>query len=213
MAKIALVDDHILVRRALVDLIRGLGHEVVLQADNGKKFIDLIAQNQQPDIVLLDVNMPEMDGYKTAFWIREHYPDIKVIALSMYDDEQSIIGMLRCGARGYILKDAEPMQLKEAIDSVLEKGFYNSEMLASHLLDSLESPDTKTYGHIPVLTAKEMEFLKLACTELTYKEIAERMSVSPRTIDSYRDILFEKLNIKSRIGLVLFAIRNGIVKI
>ncbi|MEI9806681.1 MAG: response regulator transcription factor [Bacteroidota bacterium] len=210
---IALADDHVLLRKGLADLVTKQGYTVLFQADNGEEFLEKLKTNTDPDIVLLDINMPKKDGYDTALWLKRNKPGIKVLALSMYDDENAIIRMLKNGARGYILKDAEPADLKAAIESVLNKGFYYSEMVTGKLIHTIhameeDGTDIKiTLG----LNEKEIMFLKLAATELTYKEIAEKMHLSPRTIDGYRDELFEKLNIKSRVGLVLFAIKNGIV--
>jgi DNA-binding NarL/FixJ family response regulator len=131
----------------------------------------------------------------------------------MYDDETAIIRMLRNGARGYILKDAEPSELKAAIENIVKKGFHHSDMVTARLIHTINNLDNPQHSlkNTLGLNDKEIEFLKLASTELTYKEIAEKMFLSPRTIDGYRDALFEKLNIKSRVGLVLFAIKNGIV--
>jgi DNA-binding NarL/FixJ family response regulator len=210
---IALADDHVLLRKGLADLVTKQGFNVLFQADNGEEFIEKLKTNSEPDIVLLDINMPKKDGYETALWLKRNKPGIKILALSMYDDENAIIRMLKNGARGYILKDAEPADLKAAIDSVLTKGFHYSEMVTGKLIHTIhsmaeeESEIKNTLG----LSDREVTFLKLAATELTYKEIAEQMHLSPRTIDGYRDELFEKLNIKSRVGLVLFAIKNGIV--
>lgn len=210
---IALADDHVLLRKGLADLVTKQGYNVLFQADNGEEFLEKLKTNPAPDIVLLDINMPKKDGYDTALWIKKNRPEIKVLALSMYDDENAIIRMLKNGARGYILKDAEPADLKAAIDSVLNKGFHYSEMVTGKLIHTIHSMDEEesdiknTLG----LSDRELTFLKLAATELTYKEIAEQMHLSPRTIDGYRDELFEKLNLKSRVGLVLFAIKNGIV--
>lgn len=210
---IALADDHVLLRKGLADLVSKQGFTVLFQADNGEDFLEKLKKSDDPDIVLLDINMPKKDGYETALWLKMNKPDIKVLALSMYDDENAIIRMLKNGARGYILKDAEPADLKAAIDAVLTKGFHYSEMVTGKLIhtintiDKEESDIKNTLG----LNEKEIKFLKLAATELTYKEIAEQMHLSPRTIDGYRDDLFEKLNVKSRVGLVLFAIKNGIV--
>jgi two-component system, NarL family, invasion response regulator UvrY len=210
---IALADDHVLLRKGLADLVSNQGYTVLFQADNGEEFLEKLKTNADPDVVLLDINMPKKDGYDTALWLKRNKPDIKVLALSMYDDENAIIRMLKNGARGYILKDAEPADLKEAIESVLTKGYHYSEMVTGKLIHTINTMDEgdsdikSTLG----LNEKEMAFLKLAATELTYKEIAEQMHLSPRTIDGYRDELFEKLNIKSRVGLVLFAIKNGIV--
>jgi DNA-binding NarL/FixJ family response regulator len=212
---IALADDHVLLRKGLADLVSKQGYTVLFQADNGEEFLDKLKTNPEPDIVLLDINMPKKDGYETALWLKRNKPGIKVLALSMYDDEKAIILMLKNGARGYILKDAEPSDLKAAIESVLTRGFHYSEMVTGKLIHSInamseeDSEIKSTLG----LSEKEITFLKLAATELTYKEIAEQMHLSPRTIDGYRDELFEKLDLKSRVGLVLFAIKNGIVNI
>lgn len=208
MANIALVDDHVLMRKGLASLIQDLEHQVVFEADNGKEFLDKLKTATLPDLVLMDINMPQMDGYETALEIKENYPDVKVLALSMYDDELAIIKMLRNGARGYVLKDCEPKELKAAINAVLEKGFYYSELVSGYLVRTINNPD-----EISRLSAREIDFLKLSCTEMTYKEIADKMCVSPRTVDGYRDELFRKLNTKSRVGLVVFAIKNGIVKV
>jgi two-component system invasion response regulator UvrY len=210
---IALADDHVLLRKGLADLVSNQGYTVLFQADNGEEFLEKLKTNPDPDVVLLDINMPKKDGYDTALWLKRNKPDIKVLALSMYDDENAIIRMLKNGARGYILKDAEPADLKAAIESLLTKGFHYSEMVTGKLIHTINvmgetgNEIKNTLG----LNEKEITFLKLAATELTYKEIAEQMHLSPRTIDGYRDELFEKLNIKSRVGLVLFAIKNGIV--
>lgn len=215
MATVALVDDHALLRNGLAALVEDLGYKVIIQADNGQIFVDKIQEGQVPDIVLLDINMPVMDGYKTAAWLKKNCPSAKVLALSMNDDDQAIIRMLRNGARGYLLKDNEPEELKTALLAVLDKGFYHSELVTSRLLQSLNTPEKKELPRVEDfdLSEKEKDFLKHACSEMTYREIAEQMAVSPRTIDSWRDILFEKLELKSRVGLVIFAIKHGIVKV
>jgi two-component system invasion response regulator UvrY len=195
---VALVDDHVLLRSGLAGLIRSFGiYDVLFEACGGLDLIRQLQHSRRPDVVLLDINMPEMDGYETAGWLKHHYPDIRVLALSMYDTESSIVRMLKNGAKGYILKDTDPAELKLAIESVIDKGFYA--------------------GHhsrpILVLNQRELEFMRLVCTEWTYKEIADRMYLSPRTIDGYRDALFEKLNVRTRVGLAMFAVRSGIVNI
>ncbi|HEU4470433.1 MAG TPA: response regulator transcription factor [Flavisolibacter sp.] len=212
-AKIALADDHVLLRNGLANLLEDLEYEVVFQADNGKDLIRRMENENRPDLVLMDINMPQMDGYETTAWLRRHHPDIRVLALSMYDDENAIIRMLRSGAKGYILKDSDPSELKAALQAVLAKGFYQSELVTGKLIYSMNQLDLNggALKEVAGLSDRELEFLKLVCTELTYKEIADQMHLSPRTIDGYRDALFEKLHIKSRVGLVLFSIRNGIV--
>ena len=213
---VVLVDDHVLLRNGLANLIRSFGEYAVLfEACNGMDLIRQLKPRCLPDIVLLDVNMPDMDGYETAHWLRRNYPEIKILALSMYDTDNSIIRMLKYGVKGYVLKDIEPVELKMALESVMNKGFYYSEMVTGkllHTINTLDEPEQRT-SHLLRLNDRELEFLKLACTECTYKEIAEQMYLSPRTIDGYRDALFEKLTVKTRVGLVLYAIRNGIVSV
>jgi two-component system invasion response regulator UvrY len=213
--KAVLVDDHALLRNGLAGLVRELGYDVLFEADNGKEFIEKLKKDNLPDIVLLDINMPQMDGYDTAAWIKRNHPEIRILALSMYDDENAIIRMLKNGAGGYILKDTEPAELKKAMDAVCSKGFYYSEMVTGRLIHTIHSmqEENSPAKAVSGLNERELEFLKLAATELTYKEIAEQMHLSHRTIDGYRDDLFEKLNIRSRVGLVLFAIKNGIVRL
>lgn len=210
---VVLVDDHVLLRSGLAGMLKESGYQVIFEADNGKEFTDKLSPSRLPDIVLLDINMPQMDGYATASWLKTNYPDIKILALSMYDDEEAIIKMLKRGARGYILKDSHPSELKAAIDSLAAKGFYYSEMVTGRLMRTIMDEPGIEKAKEDKLADREIEFLKLTATELTYKEIAEQMHLSPRTIDGYRDSLFEKLGIKSRVGLVLYAIKNGIVKL
>lgn len=215
MATIALTDDHTLLRNGLAALVQSLGHTVLFEADNGKDFISKLDKNNLPELVLLDINMPEMDGYDTAQWIKNNHYDIKVLALSMYDNENSIIRMLKCGAKGYILKDSEPAELKAAIEAVMSKGFYYSDLVSGKLIHAINKLDDDDNGlkSLIQLNDRETDFLKYACTEMTYKEIADKMFVSPRTIDGYRDALFEKLHVKTRVGLVMYAIKNGVVNI
>lgn len=215
MANIALADDHILIRNGIASLLKNTGHNVLFEADNGKDLISKLDPRQLPDIVLMDINMPEMDGCDATQWLRQHYPDVKVLALSMYNKENSIIRMLKCGAKGYILKDSRPPQLEAAINALMTEGFHYSELLNGKLIHAINQlgDDGSELNKLMQLNDKETDFLKLSCTELTYKEIADQLSVSPRTVDSYRDTLFEKLNIKTRVGLVMYAVKNGIVEI
>ena len=213
MANLALIDDHLLMRNGLSGLISKLGHKVILEAGNGAEMIDRLNPAQLPEIVLLDVSMPVMNGYETARWLTEHYPDIRILALSMQVQEGAIIRMIKAGERGYLLKDADPQQLKEAIHEVLSKGFYFSDLVNGKLIHAISSPDEKmkALNILDSLSERELLFLKYACSELTYKEIADKLCISPRTVDGYRDVLFEKLQIKTRVGLALFAIKNEIV--
>ena len=211
--QVAVADDHSLLRQALAKLINSFENFTVLfEANNGNEIKAKLGKHIIPDIVLLDVNMPDMDGYETAQWLHTNFPQVKVLALSMFSDENIIIRMLKLGAKGYILKNAEPEELKEALTSVLEKDFYLSEFISGKIVSGLnkdlDRPDDRV-----TLSEKEKELLRWICSEMTYKDIAGKMFVSPRTLDDYRNNLFEKLKVKTRVGLVLYAIRNRLVEV
>lgn len=215
-ADIVLVDDHGLLRNGLAGLIESFGeYNILFEADNGKDFINKLKLKPSPEAVLMDINMPEMDGYEACLWLKNNRPEIKVLALSMYDNESAVIRMFKAGAKGYILKDCDPAELKTALHSLISKGFYYSEMVTGKLIHTINGMDSENGDakNLIQLNEREISFLKLICTESTYKEIAEKMFLSPRTIDGYRDDLFQKLNAKTRVGLVMYAIRNGIVNI
>jgi len=215
---LAIVDDHKLFRDGLAELINGFfNYQVIIEADNGQDFIHQLKASHLPEIVLLDINMKQMDGFETAAWLKEHHPDIKILALSMYENENTIIRMLRLGVRGYVLKDIRKQELEQALSSLALKGYYYTELVTGKLIHALNSLHEEKSGaslkELVSLSQRETEFLKMACTELTYKDIADKMCLSIHTIDGYRDALFEKLNVKSRVGLVVYAIKNKIMLI
>ena len=213
---IALVDDHGLLRNGLASLIQSFeGYTVLFQADNGKDFIQQLKSNPAPDIILLDITMPEMNGFETAAWIKQNAPSIKILVLSMMDNDEVVISMLKAGARGYILKDSKPAVFKLALDSIRDTGFFMNELVSNKMLNFLSHEENKgkEMSAISQLSLRELTFLQYACSEMTYKDIAMEMQVSPRTVDGYRDELLRKLNLQSRVGLVLFAIKNGLYKL
>lgn len=211
--QVAVADDHSLLRSALARLINTFeGYTVVMEADNGRDLCDKIESNVLPDIVLLDLNMPEMDGFETTQWLHKKYPHVKVLTLSMLSDERSIIKIFRLGAKGYLLKNADPSELKQALDAIMNKNVYLSEYVSGKLVSGLHN-DADVDDREVVLNEKEREFLRWACSELSYKDIAEKMYLSPRTIDDYRQSLFNKLKVHSRVGLVMYAIKNKIVEL
>ena len=150
--------------------------------------------------------MPVMDGYEATAWLKNNKPGIKVLALSMFEDDLAVIKMIRSGACGYVLKESKPRELLEAIKTIYTKGGYINELVSGKLIRSMGEDDEIE------ISKKELDFLKYCCSELTYKEIADKMNVSPRTVDNYREALFLKLNLKSRTGLVLYAIQNQVFK-
>ncbi|MBS4064274.1 MAG: response regulator transcription factor [Chitinophagaceae bacterium] len=215
MKKIVLVDDHILLRNGLSVIIGGFDDFTILfEANHGQHFIEQLDPENLPDIVLLDVTMPVMNGFETAEWIFANHPSIKVMVLSMLGDERTIIKMLKMGALGYMTKDTDPKELNRALNELYFKGIYFNQLLCNNLVHSvrngLEEPNDE-YQILISLPEREKEFLKLLATDLTLKEIAAKMSLSPRTIDGYRDNLFEKVKVTNRVGLVLFALRNNLI--
>jgi two-component system, NarL family, invasion response regulator UvrY len=211
---VAIVDDHLLLAQALAELIgRFTDYTVLFVAEDGLDLITHLNQGKRPDVVLLDVSMPGMDGYETAKYLKDNHPDIRAIALSMFDDEKVILRMVQNGARGYLLKGCRPDELRQALHDVRTRGFYHSERLTEALISNLNPPEQRPVPARIRLNDRELEFLKLACTDLTYGGIADKMCVSPRTVDGYRESVFEKLGVKSRVSMALEAVRQGLIKV
>jgi DNA-binding NarL/FixJ family response regulator len=213
--KVAVVDDHQLVRTGLVQMVQALpGWVVTIEATNGKDFIDQTNLLSPPDIVLLDIRMPIMDGYETALWIRSHLPETRVLVVSMVSREPAVIRMLRLGIYGFITKDTNMAELHQALKRIQQKQFHVNELVGNRIFhyfsDSTteQLPDEKND-----ITDREFIFLRKCCSELTYRQIAKEMHVSPRTIDTYRDHLFEKLQVRTRVGLVIYALRTGLIEV
>lgn len=205
---IVIVDDHLLFAQSLESLISKLEeYRVLAILKNGKELTQYFKHKRKtPDLILLDVKMPVMDGVQTMQWLKENKPEQKALALTMEDDEETIIRMLRAGAKGYLLKDIHPENFEFAMKMVIEQGFYYSGKIESALRNSEEL--TATINLHEKLTDKERIFLKYACSELTYKGIAEEMHLSPKTIENYRETVFKKLEVKTRVGLVIYCIKN-----
>jgi DNA-binding NarL/FixJ family response regulator len=206
--KIAIAEDHELVRQGIVRLLSDSRFDVVAECSNGRELI-LAIENNLPDIVLMDIHMPEMDGIAATYRLSEIYPHVRVIALTALDDETNTIRMLKAGARAYLLKSSTSKQLVQAIEEVYKNGYQFSEIVSGKLIQSLSNRfDEPETGLALSLTEREIEHLRYLCSELTNKEIADKMCVSPRTSEGWSKTLCEKLNVRSRIGLVLFAYRN-----
>ncbi len=207
--KIIIVDDHELVASSISDLINKLpNYEVTYIAKNGKELQSFLGNKKNlPEIILLDINMPIMDGFQTMDWLSNKFT-IPVLALTMNEDESSIIKMIKLGAKGYLLKDTSKNELVLALDNISKKGFYYSDLVTSKIVGVMNEKEKPTPQTI-YLKDREIEFLKLVCTDKTYKEIADMMCVSPKSIDGYRDALLEKLDVNSRVGLVVYAIKHG----
>lgn len=210
--KVVLADDHTLIAKAIANIINAFpNYSVLYEVEHGKALMEKFKIPQNiPDIVLLDISMPVMDGFETAKWLKSNHPEVLVLTLSMQDDDLSLIRMVKSGAKGYLHKNIHPEELEIALDALVTKGFYYPEWAASKVFTNLS--DEKKNKHVPGindLSDREVDFLKYCCSEMGYKEIGEKMNCSTRTVEGYRDTLFKKLNLKTRVGLVMFAIRSG----
>ena len=211
--KVALADDHVLLRNALAALINNFEEcNVIIQSNNGNELITAVSEGKVPDVAILDLNMPVMDGFETAEWLHKNFPQIHVLMLTMYDSELSLIRLLQTGVKGFLKKDIHPSELKFAISSVVQSGYYYSNHTTGKLVNLFRNNKEGNMNlQNALLSEQEVSFMKLACSDLTYKEIAEKMELNPRSIDTLRDHLFVKLDVKSRVGLAMMAIKNGIV--
>jgi DNA-binding NarL/FixJ family response regulator len=209
--KVGIVDDHQLFRKSLRLLVTNFADvEVHLDAQDGIDLQQKIKQVSEPlDMMLIDVEMPNMNGPETAKWLHTNYPSIKLIALSMNENEEIVLRMIKAGCCTYLLKDTAPDELERAIQTVYKHGYYNSEISNSTLGQLLLQRNNDGVN----ISEKEKEFVQLATSDQTYKQIADIMKVSERTVDGYRGSLFSKLQVQSRTGMVLEAIRRGLVKI
>ncbi|WP_299441390.1 response regulator transcription factor [uncultured Aquimarina sp.] len=205
---VVIVENHILLSQALAELVNGFPKfKVLYLCKNGEELIlKLKCDKNIPDIVLMDINLPRMNGIEMTSFLKKEYPQVNVLALSTEGNTKKILNVLRAGAKGYLPKDTEKRILEKALIEVQETGFYHTRNVSNLLLESLYAKEKNS----KVLKEREIEFVKQACTEKTYKEIASDMCLSPKTIEGYRDAVFEKLNLKNRTAMVIYAIRNDI---
>lgn len=209
--RIALADDHQLLRNALAGLINKFDNCLVtVEAGTGYELIRAIESGLVPDLVILDLNMPEFDGFETAKWLQSHQPNINILMLTMYDTELTMIRLLQAGVKGFLKKDVSPYELKFAIYNVMQFGYYYTNNTTGKLINLFRKSQEHSAMLKSMLTEMEIRFLKYTCSDLTYKEIANEMNLNPRAVDNLRDNLFEKLEVKSRVGLAMYSIRHCI---
>lgn len=207
---VAVVDDHLLLGQAIGQMVAGFEKfDTLYECANGAQIIDKLKLGKHiPQIILMDINMPIMDGIEATRIISKQWPEIKIMALSVEDDDTTILKMLKAGAHGYLLKDTKKAELESALVKLMELGYYHTTNVAKLLVNSLQQTHI-----LDTLKEREKEFMLHACSELTYKQIADKMCVSPKTVEGYRDSLYEKLAINNRIGLVLFALKNKLISL
>jgi two-component system, NarL family, invasion response regulator UvrY len=208
--RLAIADDHEIVRKGVKEIILAFGgYNFIIEASNGKELYEqLLAAETLPDIVIMDISMPEWDGYETLEAIRKKWPELRVLVLTMHKHEFAIIKMFRTGANGYILKNCPPKELHGALQSIAETGFYFSGIASGNLYNRL-----KTSNIFPALSDKEILLLKYTPSDMTYKEIADKMGLSERSVAGYRISLFDKFEVNSRAGLAVCAIQMGFVRV
>jgi DNA-binding NarL/FixJ family response regulator len=214
---IGIADDQSLFRKGLISLINSFsGVKTTLEASNGNDLLTQLSLNPLlPEVLLLDLKMPELDGIETTKEIRKQYPNIKIIILSIYNEERFILHLLECGAHAYLFKDVEPIELERAIRSVSNEGFY----FTDKILEVLQNQQNKRKTILNFdysqnnISKRELEVLELICAEFTTEEISEKLFISPRTVEGHRNNLLVKTGAKNIAGLVVFAFKNGIVQI
>jgi two-component system invasion response regulator UvrY len=211
--RVALADDHVLLRNALVTLINGFeGCHILFEAGNGDEVLNHLRNGIDPDVLLLDLSMPGTDGYETAMKMQQEFPAVHVLMLTMYDSELMLIRLLQAGVKGFLKKDVHPAELRFALQSVMEAGYYYSSSTAGRLANLFRAGKRELNRvQQSILSEQEVVFLQFACTDMTYKQIAGEMGLTPRTVDVIRDALFTKLDVRSRVGMAMVALRNGVV--
>ena len=211
--KVAIADDHKIFRKGVILSLRPYSNiKFVLEAENGDELLAGIAE-AGPDVVLMDLRMPQKDGIETTKVLNKQYPNIFVLVLSMHDDERFVSHLMENGANGYLLKNAEPQEIRRAIMDVFEKGYYLSNFVNRILIKKAHSKQ-KTLPSLNndiTISDKEKDVLKFICMEFTAQEIAQKMDISPRTVEAIKDRLMERFGSKNTAGLVFFAVKNNLV--
>ena len=211
--KTALVDDHIVLREGLAAVINDFtGYKVMIRAGNGSELIEQLRPKNLPDIVLLDLNMPVMNGCDTVQWLKKNYPEVRIVIFTMFDSEPLHLQLLRLGVRGVVKKDVHPNELNYAMDKVMKGEYYCSQFIADEE-GSAYAPQLKQPAQPVAFSEKEIEFMKWSVSDLTYKKIADKMHVSEHTVKNYWTSLKEKLGIRSRVALAMYAVEKGIIHI
>jgi two-component system, NarL family, response regulator DegU len=214
--KLALVDDHNLFRRGIASILGQVADfELILEASNGQEFIEKIPR-KMPDVVLLDLQMPVLDGTATADYLRENYPLIKIIVLTMHDEDRMVLHLLEKGVSGYLLKDADPDEVEKAVRKVIDEGVYLNEFVSRAMLRKMTNKTTVVkqstlYNSKILLSEREKEVLKLICEGLSTAEISDRIFLSPRTVEGHRLRILEKTGTKNTAGMVAYAFKNDLV--
>ena len=212
--RIAIADDYKIFRDGLkVGLSADENLEVVFESDNGEDLLKAL-ETDVPDVIIMDLKMPIMDGMEATKMVRKQHPSVKVLVVTMYEEDKFIIHLMEKGANGYLLKNAEPDEIRKSIYAVHENGYYFNDLVNKALLKKLVLKNNlkPSFNQNVELTEREMEVLKLICEEKTAAEIAKEIYLSPRSVEGIRQRLIEKVGVRNTAGLVMFALKNGIVE-
>lgn len=215
--KVGIVDDHKIFRKGVILSLRPyVNLKFVLEAENGQELIDLLAvmpDEEKPEIILMDLRMPQKDGIETTKHIAKHYPGINIIALTMFEDERFVTHMMEIGANGYLLKSADPAEIRKAIMEVKAKGYFLNNFVNRILLKKSHTRN-KTIPNLNTeitLSDRERDVVRYICMEYTAQEIAQKLEVSPRTVEAIKDRLMERFGTKNTAGLVFFVVKNNLI--
>jgi len=212
---VALADDHCLFRQGLRLVLNNYEElEVIYEASNGKELIEKLV-NGEPDVIFMDINMPIMDGLKTTKKLRQHFPQIKIIVLTMHNEKRFVIEMIKHGANGYLFKNAAPEELYTSIKHSVQHGFYFNDFMTKAMYKSWANKNgtAKLLASSKNLSSRDLQVLRLICKQYKTNEIAEYLSLRPRAVDHYRHRLLTKLGVRNTAGLVIYAIEHGLVNL
>lgn len=206
MIKIIICDDHLLIRKAVAGIIQSYpNYTVIAECADGKQLLETLKKNLHPDIVLMDISMKEMNGYETTITLSKHYPEIKVLVFSMFHSTQTVQMMLEYGAVGFLSKNSDVSEIKEAIEDIYLKGFYYNQYVTQQILRNIKKKSDNS------LTKKEIELLPYLCSDATYQEIATNKNIAIKTIDRHKENICKKMNVKTRVGLTALAAKMGFI--
>jgi DNA-binding NarL/FixJ family response regulator len=211
--KVAIADDHKIFRKGVILSLKPYHNiQFVLEAENGEELIQGVA-NAKPDIILMDLKMPVKDGIETTKYINKHFPAIRILILTMYEDERFVGHLMDSGANGYLLKSTDPEEIKQGIMDVMRTGFYLNNFVNRVLIKKNYSKQkfNPNLNSEVVISDREKEVLSLVCLEYTAQEIAQKMDISARTVEAIKDRLMERFGVKNSVGLVFFAMKNSLI--
>src|SRR5687767_1772066 len=213
LVKVAIADDHKIFRKGVILSLRQFNNiKFVQEAENGQELINGLGESN-PDVILMDLKMPVKDGIESTKYINKHFPSIRIIILTMYEDERFVGHLMDSGANGYLLKSTDPAEIKKAISDVMRTGFYLNNFVNRILIKKNYSKQkfNPSLNSEVVISDREKEVLTLVCMEYTAQEIAQKMEISARTVEAIKDRLMERFGVKNSVGLVFYSLKNSLI--